>query len=209
MTSPEIWKPKEVKLRNISKVQSLPIDRRHIEYETDLVLGQISSCYLEEETNSRIFASAVTTDRHSKISAENMSKKWKIGIDTAKRTMQVTTQQGVRTAMHPITRRYRVDHLQLHKKRLNSHFYCDSLIAKTKSLQGNNGAQIYTNGKFTSVYPWKLKSEVGQTLADFCHDVGIPEQLTADLASEQTGPNTDFMSTVRNHGISMHWAEKG
>jgi hypothetical protein len=209
MTSPETWKPKEVNLRHISKVQSVPINRRNLEAETDLVLGQISSCYLEEETNSRIIASAITTDRHSKVSAENMSKKWKIGIETAKRTMQVTTQQGVRTALHPITRMYRVDHLQSNKKRLNSHFYCDSLIAKTKSLRGNNGAQVYTNGKFTSVYPWRLKSEVGQTLNDFCADVGIPEQLTGDLAAEQTGPNTDFMAAVRHYRIKMHWAEKG
>ena len=209
MTSPDTWKPKEVTLRHISKVQSVPVDRRNIEAESDLVLGQISSCYLEAETNLRIIASAVTTDRHSVISAENMSKKWKIGIETAKRTMQVTTQRGIRTAMHPITRRYRVDHLQLHKNRLNSHFYCDSLVARTKSLQGNNGAQVYTNGKFTAVYPWKLKSDVGQTLSDFCADVGIPEQLTADLAGEQSGMGTDFLATVRQLRIDMHWTEKG
>lgn len=196
-------------LRHISKVQSVPVNRRNIESETDLVLGQVSSCYLEEETNSRIIASTVTTDMHSVISAENMSKKWKIGIETAKRTMQVTTQCGVRTAMHPITRRYRVDHLQLHKNRLNSHFYGNSLVAKTKSLQGNNGAPVYTNGKFTAIYPWKLKSDVGQILSDFCADVGIPEQLTADLAGEQSGLGTDFLATARQLRIDMHWTEKG
>ena len=38
-----------------------------------------------------------SSERHSSITAENLSRKWNIGIDTAKKTLQVTTQRGIRT----------------------------------------------------------------------------------------------------------------
>ena len=69
------------------------------------------------------------------ITPENLSKVWRIGLDTAKKTLRVTTQRGVRTAVHPITRRYRVDHLALHRNRLNDEFYTDTLFSRVKSLE--------------------------------------------------------------------------
>ena len=41
-----------------------------------------------------------------------------IGIDKAKQMLAATTQKGVRTAVFPINKRYRVDHLDLHRTRL-------------------------------------------------------------------------------------------
>ena len=62
---------------------------------------------------------AITGTRHTKVNPENLARLWNIGIETAKRTLQVTTQQGIRTALHPLHRRYRVDHLHLNRRRLN------------------------------------------------------------------------------------------
>ena len=53
--------------------------------------------------NLRI-AAAVSSERHSSLSPENLSRKWNIGIGTVKRTLQVTTQNGIRTALHPLQR---------------------------------------------------------------------------------------------------------
>ena len=44
----------------------------------------------------------------------------------------------------------------------------------------------------------------GQALQQFVRDYGIPEQLTSDGASEQTGPKTEFMQTVRKFDIDHH-----
>jgi hypothetical protein len=143
------------------------------------------------------------------VTPENLAQKWKVGIETAKKTLQATTQQGMRTTVHPITRRYRVDHLNPGRNRLGSAFYTDTLLARTQSLRGNRSAQVYTNGKFTCVYPIKLRSEVGQTLSDFTSDVGVMEDLTADQAAEMTGPDTEFVKTARRHRIRLHWKEKG
>ncbi|NCF86605.1 MAG: hypothetical protein GWQ08_13915 [Verrucomicrobiaceae bacterium] len=56
--------------------------------------------------------------RHSSITVEHIARTMRIGIDKAKQMLKATTQKGVRTAVHPITRRYRVDHLDLHRNKL-------------------------------------------------------------------------------------------
>ena len=38
--------------------------------------------------------------------------------------------------------------MQLNRKRLNVQFYTEHLLAKNKSLEGNTGVWIYTNGNF-------------------------------------------------------------
>ena len=63
-------------------------------------------------SGSRLTA-PVTTERHSSVTPENVARMWNIGLETAKRTLQVTTQQGIRTAIHPVHRRYRDYHLHL------------------------------------------------------------------------------------------------
>ena len=40
-------------------------------------------------------------------------------------------------------------------------------------------------------------------------DVGIPENLTCDLAGETSGPNTEFIKHAINLRTQMHWSEKG
>jgi hypothetical protein len=97
-------------------------------------------------------------DRHSQVNAETVAKRFRCGIETAQKTLKATTQRGVRQAIHPLHRRYRVDHLDLNRKRLNDTFYMDTLFSKVKSLAGFTCAQLITNGTFTRVYPMESKS---------------------------------------------------
>ena len=46
-------------------------------------------------------------------------------------------------------------------------FYTDHMVATVKSLEGNSGLHIYTNGKFTAVYPMNSRVKVGQALREF------------------------------------------
>ena len=71
--------------------------------------------------------------------------------------------------------------MQFNRKSLNEQFYCDHLVAKTKSLDGNTGAWLYTTGKFTGVYPCRSRPEAGDTLRRFAEDVGIPDQVRSEL----------------------------
>ena len=120
-----------------------------------------------------------------------------------------TTQHGVRSAIHPLNRRYRVNHLHFHHCRLNSTFYTDGLRSKVTSLRGNLHAQVYTNGEFTVVYPIPNKSRVRDTPRSFTDDFGIPDGLIADLAGEQTGDQTEFLWQIWWSNIRLHHMEKG
>ena len=154
-------------------------------------------------------AATITSDRHTKVTPENLSRIWNVGLDTAKRALQVTTQRGIRTALHPLHRRYRVDHLHLNRRRLNGDWYTDTLFTKVKSLQGNVCAQVYTNGSYTTVHPMTSKSRVAETLTEFTDDTGIPDTLTSDGAPEIVGAKTDFMREVNRLKIRLKRAEVG
>jgi hypothetical protein len=44
-------------------------------------------------------------------------------------------------------------------------------------------------------------NHVGDTLTQFISDYGVPEHLTFDGASVQTGPKTRFMNAIRKYEI--------
>jgi len=163
----------------------------------------------EEQEQWRSESAVLTKDRHSQVTPEELAKKWNIGLDTAKKTLQVTTQAGIRQALHPLHRRYRVDHLMLNRKRLNGHWYTDTLLSKVKSLNGNTGAQVYTNGKFSKVFPIPSRSMIGKTLTDMSDDVGIPDVLTTDGASEMTGRHTEFVREANRLKVKLLTTEQG
>ena len=80
-----------------------------------------------------------------------------------------------------------------------------------KSLGGYTCAQIITNGTFTKVYPLESKasSNIARALQEFIDDVGVPDNLVCDFASEQTGKHTDVMKIIRQSNIRLRIAEKG
>ena len=61
----------------------------------------------------------------------------------------------------------------------------DTVLAKVKSLQGNNCTNIYTQGKFTQVVPMMASRDAGLSLIDFTDDVGIPDILVTLLTSQE------------------------
>jgi hypothetical protein len=91
-------------------------------------------------------------------------------------------------AIHPMTRRVRVDHLHLHHPRLRGTWYADTLLSKVKSKLGNMCANVYTQGKFTGAIPMTSRKDAGKSPIEFTDDVGIPKRLVTDGATEFTGP---------------------
>jgi hypothetical protein len=71
---------------------------------------------VDQWNDERKASSVISNDRHSKATPEELARKWNIGLQTAKDTIRVTTQRGIRTAIHPMVRRVRVDHLDLHRQ---------------------------------------------------------------------------------------------
>ena len=69
---------------------------------------------LSDENNRSIFRlKSKYLDKKSIKYAEQLVTKWHVGLDTAKRTVKVTTHKGVKQALHPISRRYRTEQTQM------------------------------------------------------------------------------------------------
>lgn len=120
---------KAVQRRNREKHETTPV-----EHESDICLGSISRSLVPELLYERLIANVKVVrrptekreapkkriahratrreakikseHRHSKVTAEHIARTWRISLDKAKQLLQVTEQKGVRTAVHPITRRY-------------------------------------------------------------------------------------------------------
>ena len=99
-----------------------------------------------------------TNKRHHGISAYILARKWEIGLDKSKFTLQSTTQGNVISDLKPLTRRYRTYLLSQRLRQLNCRFYTDTLFAKYKSIVGKACAQIFTDGGFVQITPMKYKS---------------------------------------------------
>jgi hypothetical protein len=114
----------------------------------------------------------------------------------------VTTQHGVRSAILPLSRRYKADRV-FERPLLRGHFYTDTVDGHCKSLDGNSYAQVFaTKDLFVVAYPMATKSLAGEGLRQFVHDFGRPEFLTSDGSKEQTGKNTEFVKNVRKYSIT-------
>ena len=219
MTSSLNWDPQDVKLGEMS-VEVHPPDTLG---ESDellksinpslVMLKEMSTRYIKANNYIDVTAediparrSFISSDRHKKLTAESIAELWGIGKSRAMATIDATTQNGTRSAILPLSRRYRVDR-RYNIKRLEGDFSTDSLYADIKSLIGNKYAQIYSlrNG-FTAIYPMESLSgdSIGYTLNDFSHDFGIPGKLKLDGFSSQVGKRTLMMKTMRENRIDYH-----
>ena len=166
----------------------------------------ISPTRLDDIPARRTF---VSHDRHSSLTAESIAEAWCIGIKRARQTLTATTQRGVRSAILPLSRRYRADR-RYNLKRLNDKFATDTLYAEVKSLHQNIAAQIYSHKMgFAACYPiTELNgNSIGNTLRNFCNDFGVPEYLKFDGAMVQIGRNTLFQQLINMYDIKFKVSE--
>jgi hypothetical protein len=85
--------------RNIYYVNSGT--RPNIIYNT--IYGDISPAF----DDTRFISATSTSDRGLNTTAEDIARKWSVGLDVAKKTIKCTTQKGVRQTLYPIERRFR------------------------------------------------------------------------------------------------------
>jgi hypothetical protein len=115
LTDDDEWDPSSVDLQSHVQKEVKQVETRHsatVENESERVLGTISSIYSVEIMTRRIqetvcvVSQVASQTRHSKLSPEHLARTWNIGLNRAKDTLQVTMQQGIRFAIHPIHWRY-------------------------------------------------------------------------------------------------------
>lgn len=188
-------------------------------YETDCVTYSIdgnTEQLLIERMISSVHTShtrreneLVSKTRHSKFTPEHVAHLFNCTIGMAKDILACTTQEGVRHAVMPLSRRYRVDHLHLHHTYLAGNWTMDHVEAKYKSIRGHTGSIVFTNGNIVMVYPTHTKNDSDSTesLRRLTEDLGIPANLKSDMAASFAGQHTDFQRLVRKLGINMTYSE--
>lgn len=146
-------------------------------------------------------------DPTSEISIENISQKWRIGTETAKRTMKVTTQFGVRSLKFPAQRRFATAMPHLRYPRVNGTFYADTMKGSVKSIRSFNYAHIIGNGKgFSKFYPMVKKNETVQSLDDFVQTHGIMEKLISD-GDPCMEESKAWKQSIASYKINQRWTE--
>ena len=143
-------------------------------------------------TGERRAVSVMTSvERRSTITPEILARRWGIGLSTAARTLQVTTQRGLRNVIAPGERkvRQRLNHLRYPV--LKGEYYVDTMLPTSKSLRGYTTAQVFTNGRgYDRFYPMTKRKEADDALEAFISDAGIPQTLISDNAWELMGGNS-------------------
>jgi len=141
------------------------------------------------EELERVSMSAVQTKaRKGTVSPETSAKRWNIGIKTARKTIEKTTQLAVRDFTNVTgSRHLKPIHHQLKCRRLNVEMCCDMLEGRSVSLLGNRHAAVHcTPFHWIAVDPTKEKSDAHKTLDTLFRSVGVPRAIIPDDAAELT-----------------------
>jgi hypothetical protein len=134
--------------------------------------------FLLESLKMNVKVSAAGTgQRKHTLPSEKLAKNWAISLDAAKQTLDVKTQQGVKTVANPsLSRRFRTNNRQLRYRQLRCDMYTDTLDAKTVvSKRGNKYAQIFvTRFGWYQAFPIKSKADAHLGLSMLFARDGVP-----------------------------------
>jgi hypothetical protein len=130
-------------------------------------------------------AALSSSTRKPKITPHDLSRKWCIGLETAKKTIQVTTQSGIRNIFAPSERKVRFKAPWLKFPSINTKIFADQMFAKVPGIHGETGATAYTDGEgFDHIIPWKAKQDHPASLLTYIQHAGVPKTLVTDGANE-------------------------
>ena len=218
LTSRVPWEPSKVQLQetNVDVGHDDLEDPRSNEYELaaldplldPLQWRQVSQvqAYDRRSLDVPTRATFASSERHPRVTPEELSERWGISVERARATLKATLQRGTRSAILPLARRYVADRMY-DRPRLKGKFSTDTAYFHCKSLKGNIASQIYFHkcGFYSNYNIDRVNDEkIGPTLPRFISEYGIPEHLTMDGAGVQVGRHTKFMETIRRANIDYH-----
>jgi hypothetical protein len=193
--------------------------RDHQLYKTDCasysIDGNTEQLLLKQMIGSIHVASVahmnelMSKTRHSNFTPEHVAHVFNVNLGTAKDILATTTQKGVRHAVMPLNRRYCVNHLHPHHNYLAGKWTMDHIEFKYKSIRGHTDPMVFLNGNLVMVFPTATKNDKDSTesLRQFAKDIGIPANLTTDMATAFVGRQTSFQTLVRKLGINMMFSK--
>ena len=164
-----------------------------------------------------IMTSATHARKPRGIDAAHLSKAWRIDLDAAERTLEVTSQLSRRSDDPKLSRNYGTNDRMLRYKRITEWFFMDTFFATRKagkSSRGHSCCQLFVTDKgFVYVVPMATKSEVLQAVKQFAKEVGAPDAIICDSAPEQKSKELrkflgEIGTTLRILEEGTPWANK-
>ncbi len=112
---------------------------------------------------------------------------WMIASERAKKTVQLTTQWGVRTCLNPmLAQQFPTNDRMLCYKRLPHTTFTNTLFAGTPFCSENKCAQAYyTSLRWARAHPLTRKGEAHETLSLLFHPDGVPPTMVFGGLKEQ------------------------
>ena len=180
-------------LCSVSQSQSTAQHFSELYSQDNAVLSGISNTLCDHEFHEDLkgqvkISSVNATPKPAGVSPETLAKNWGIGLETAKNTLKVTTQRGIRTVLHPsMSRRFRTNDRHLRYRRLPINCYTDTMFSKTASRRRNTCDQVFgTKDGWARALPMRSKAEAHYALTDLLNREGVPNTLIMDGAKEET-----------------------
>ena len=149
-----------------------------------------------------------TGDTFSDVTPENVARRWMIGVETARTTLNVTTQRSIRSISNPATRRFKTQMAHLRYPRMRGMFYANIMEPKVKSLESHRYAHIIGNGRgFSKAYPMERKNESFYAFDDFVKELEYQRFYCATTMQQWKGGtngrrgfgNTQLIRNTLNH----------
>ena len=141
-------------------------------------------------------------ERHSNTTPEDLSEVWNISLHQAKLTLQATTQHHVRSAIMPLSRRYRTDRM-FSPHRLVGEMASDTMDPRCVGMHGETHCQVFGNKQmFCEAYPIKSKGDCDLALKKFITDYGAPDTMVTDGSREQTSRGSKWQAILRKNNIT-------
>ena len=126
-------------------------------------------------------------------------------MEQTKITLDATTQYHVRSAIIPLSRRYRVNRI-FEPKRLLGDMVSDTMNSRYSSIHRDyKYCQVFGNREiFCEIYFIKNKTgaSVDSVLKRFLKKYGVSEKIITDRSKKQISINSPFLATLRKNRIT-------
>jgi hypothetical protein len=151
------------------------------------------------------------------VQAEHLSKVWRIDMETAEKTLEITSQNCNRKPSTELSRNYATNDKMLRYKRIKEFFFMDTFYATKKagkSSRGNACCQLFVTDKgFIYVVPMKKEADVLQAVKQFAKEIGAPDALICDAARAQISKDmrkfcNEIGTTLRALEENTPWSNK-
>jgi hypothetical protein len=164
---------------------------------------------LADAMREHCYVASVYTDNlktSGGLTAEQLARNWMIPLAKARRTIEMTTQRGIRTRPDGLIRRFKTNDRMLRYNRLALTMFTDTLKADSESYRQNKYAQVFAvPPAWIRAYAMPKKSDAHEAVSDLLRDIGAPDTMVMDGAKELT--QGLFRQKLRDAGVKIMQVE--